>query len=256
MNINSNLQMLDVASLKTDYSYQREPDQKKIQKIASKWSDDRANIIHVSRRPDGFYVIDGNHTRLAYASIGGKEILCNIHDGLKPAGEAALFVELNTSQNKPNFNQILKAKAEAGIEPESSYIDLLKKVGAPYTLSKGSVNKIACHSALLQIYKTTTPDLMERAIRTALRAAGERETFLRVGFFPGLCSLVVMHPNIDDTRLINVINKTPASKIVDCASMFKLGSTEFSGGSRTKQFRKAYLLIYNRRLKNGRIEEE
>lgn len=255
MNIKSNFQEINVDALKVDYSYQREPNPNKVKKIANKWDDEKANVVHVSHRNDGYYVIDGNHTRLAYKSIGGGNILCCVHENLTEKEEATMFVELNTSQTKPNFNQILKAKAEAGVEPESSYLSLLAKVGAPYTLMKGKNGKISCHDALLAVYKSTTPTLMERALRTALHATSERDGFYRVGYFPGLCSLVTMHPDVDDSRLIYVIKNTSLSKITDYAEAFRGGLLD-GGYGRTKQFRKAYLALYNKGLKKNKIMED
>lgn len=254
--MNEKYQVMDPSTFKIDLSYQREPDPAWVNKIAKEWSDEKANIVRLSSRPDGYYVIDGNHTRLACASRGGTEIICRIHENLTVQDEAKLFAELNSSQRKPSFNQLLKAKAAAGVEPEFSYLQLLNDVGVPYTLSKGSSGLLACHSALLSIYKTTTQTVMSRALRVACRAANEREDFFKVGFFPGICSLVVLHTNVDDVRLVQVIKRTTSSKVVEIADKYKRDSITGGGSGRTTHFRKAYIELYNLRLKSNRIMED
>ena len=105
---------INLKDLKIDPSYQRAPDERRIRKIASNWDDLKANLVHVSHRPDGYYVIDGNHTRLACERAGRTDILCRVHEGLTINDEAQLFVELNMNNKKPTFAELLKARAEAG----------------------------------------------------------------------------------------------------------------------------------------------
>ena len=96
-----NFQMIPIAEMKVDSSYQRLADEKRAKKIADNWDDMKANLIHVSHRADGYYVIDGNHTRLAYMKIGGKQLPCRVYEGLSVKEEARLFYELNNSQKSP-----------------------------------------------------------------------------------------------------------------------------------------------------------
>lgn len=249
-----NVQMIDLKDMKVDMSYQRIPNEKRVKSIADKWDDMMANLIHVSKRADGYYVMDGNHTRLAYERIGGTSLPCRIYEGLTPKEEAEIFSELNSSQKKPTFNELLKAKAAAGKELESSYFKLLNEANIPYTFGDSTGCKIKCHSALLTVYSRTTYALMLRAVNVAKRAADDREEFYKVGFFPGLCSVVTKHPQVDDWRLISSVRKTSASKIREMSDMFRRGTTTGTN-SATANFRKAFITIYNKGLRSNRIEE-
>lgn len=149
---------------------------------------------------------------------------------------------------------MLKAKAAGGYELEKEYLQLLDEAGVPYTFTNSQGCKIKCHNALLAVCKGTSSALMLRALKVAKDAADGREEFFQVGFFPGLCSAITNHPEIDDARLINVTKKTTSSKIREIADSMKRAGV---GGSlsATRSYRKAFIEIYNKGLKKNRIEE-
>lgn len=248
-------EMISVSEMKVDTSYQRVADEKRVKKIAEEWDDMKANIIHISRRKDGDYVMDGNHTRLAYKSIGGDRLLCRIHEGLSIAEEAKFFFEINISHKKPRYGEILKAKAEAGCELEKTYIQCLDESGVSYSLSAHHGGYVRCHAALMKIYKLTTYHLMLRALTTANRAVDGRPEFYQTGYFPGLVSLIILHPEIDDRRLVQKVKRTTAARVNEVADIYKRGIVIGGTSSATKSFRKAYIDIYNKALKANRITE-
>ena len=250
------IEMIPVRDMRIDSSYQRAPDSKRVEKIAANWDDLKANLIHVSHREDGhYYVMDGNHTRLAYLKNGGDKLPCRVHEGLTVDDEARLFYELNLSQKKPSFGEILKAKAAAGCELEKTYLQALSDAGIDYTFTNSRGCKIKCHAALIHIYKTTTYETMLRALRVAKEAADERETFFQVGYFPGLCALVVSHPDIDDQRLIRVIQNTTSSRVKEIADSYRKSAVSGST-STTRDFKKTYIHIYNKGLRKNKIMED
>ena len=250
-----NITKISVNDMKVDMSYQRTPNEKRIRRIAREWDDMQANLIYLSHRSDGYYVIDGNHTRLAYELTGGKFLNCRVYENLSKEDEARLYEKLNTSQKKPKFAEILKARIEAGDQLATSYIQLLDDVGIKYSFTQSSSDcTIKCHAALLEIYKKTTSITMRRALSTAKKAADGRNEFYQVGFFPGLCDIVVNHPELDDKRLIDRVRKTSSSKVRDIADKYKRGASA-GGCGVTANYRKTYIDIYNGQKTTGRIEE-
>lgn len=246
---------INLKDMRVDMSYQRNVNPAYVKKIAKEWDDMKANLVHVSLRADGFYyVMDGNHTRLA-AEIAGRETLpCRVYVGLTTEDEARNFATLNASHKKPTFAESLKARAAAGYELEKSYLELLEECGISYTFSSSNYGlKIKCHSALLHVYRRTNRITMLRALSVAKRAADGRPDFYQIGFFPGLCDLVVRHPDIDDQRLIDQVKKTTSSKLREIADKYKRGTTVGGGEGLTTYYRNAYIEIYNKGLRNGRI---
>ena len=251
--------IIALKDMRVNLSYQRQAKPERVKKIAREWDDMKANLIHVSHRADGFYyIMDGNHTRLAYESIGGKELLCRVYEGLTVEDEARIFSELNMSQKKPSFAELLKSKATAGCELEESYLKLFEETSIAYTLSSTAAHgcMIKCHSALFSVYKLATYPLMLRAMKVAKKAANGREEFYQIGFFPGLCSTVVKHPEIDDARLIDRVQKSTASEIREIADMYKRGKWGSGGNGAATYFRKAYIDICNKGLRKNKITEE
>ena len=252
-----NLKIIPLKDMRVDMTYQRPANEARVKKIASKWDDMKANLIHVSHRTDGFYyIMDGNHTRLAAELNGKTELLCRVYEGLTPKEESNNFVELNISQKKPTFNELLKAKAEAGSELEKSYLEILDKAGVKYTLTFGNRTcSLRCHQALLNVYSSSCYDLMLRAVITAKKASCDRDDFYQIGFFPGLCSMITKHPETDDNRLIDVVSKTTTTKIRDIADKYKRG-VSFGGNGATAYFRSAFIEIYNKGLRKNKIVEQ
>lgn len=245
---------INLKDLKIDPSYQRAPDERRIRKIASNWDDLKANLVHVSHRPDGYYVIDGNHTRLACERAGHTDILCRVHEGLTINDEAQLFVELNMNNKKPTFAELLKARAEAGCELEKTYLDLLDDTNIKYSLKSAGTHgcELKCHSNMLAVYKTTDFKTMKKALWTAKEAANGREEFYKTGYFPGMCMFVICHPEADTDRLITCIRKTPSSKIMEIADKYNRGTTN-GGKGVTRHYYMAFVEIYNKGLKINKI---
>lgn len=251
---NDIFQMISLSKMKVDFSYQREADEKRVRSLANKWDPMKANIIHVSHRADGYYyILDGNHTRLAAEINGVNELPCRVHENLTVSDEAHIFYELNSSQKKPKFNEMLKARAAAGNEPDKSYLQVLDESKIPYSLT-GSHNglRVRCHGALMAVYKKANYDSMLRALKTAYKAADGREEFLQIGYFTGMCLLIVLHPEVNDEHLIKAVKKATSSKIREISDIYKRAIT---GGviSTTNYYMKAYIDVYNKGLRKGKI---
>lgn len=254
---NTSIVKVPLKDMRIDMSYQRATTER-VKKIAKEWDDMKANLIHVSLRSDGlFYVMDGNHTRLAAEMVGKENLPCRVYVGLTREDEARIFSELNTASKKPSFAEILKSRAAAGYELEKSYLELLEECGIKYTFTSAAYGcTIKCHSALLAVYRKSDRTSMLRALSVAKRAADGRADFYQVGLFPGLCDVVVVHPEINERRLIENVKKTTASKIREIADKYQRGAIIGGGRAATTYYRKTYIEIYNKGLRRGKIIDE
>lgn len=71
--------------------------QRRVDKMAAEWDPSKVGTITVSKRCDGsMFVPDGAHRTAAARAVGQSELPAVIHEGLTAAGEAELFVGLNT----------------------------------------------------------------------------------------------------------------------------------------------------------------
>lgn len=97
---------LPVASLFADPLYQRDLDERRVQKMASSYDQALVGILEVSRRSEDEYaVLDGQHRWAAYrdycfAREDSPHIACRVHTGLSLAEEADLYHRLNTTRKQ------------------------------------------------------------------------------------------------------------------------------------------------------------
>lgn len=239
-------------------AYQREEKENRIKKIAAEWDDMLANPLVLSERADGsLWILDGNHTRLACMRVYGEEsasLPARIYTGLTRQDEASIFTKLNTSQKKPSFNELLKAKLAANDEFTVQYFNALKAANLKYGFYKNG-GSFRAHRSLMNVFKTTSSEMFIRAVKDAVSASADRDEFFQVGIFPGFCTVVIDFPNIDEERLITVTQRTPIGKIINIADTYHSGAVAAGGSNATTWYRNAFIDLYNAKLRKNRIEK-
>lgn len=85
--------------LKVDARTQRKYSPQRAKRMAAEWNPQGVGALHVSKRGDGYYVIDGQHRRGAamIAGVGNEPVQCVVHLGLNEQQEAQLFNLLNNA---------------------------------------------------------------------------------------------------------------------------------------------------------------
>lgn len=118
------VEKLKVADLLVDKRVQRDgllPS--KVDDMVRNFNIDAVGIIHVSRRVDGDYVIDGWHRKEAVLRVteGTGEMTAHVYTGLTLPQEADMFLDLN---NRTNVRPIEKHKARVtGGDPQALRIE-------------------------------------------------------------------------------------------------------------------------------------
>ena len=233
-----------IDDLKTDYSYQRTLDEKRVKKIAKEFTPEIVGTIFVSRRKDGsLYIIDGNHRVAAMRAIGRKYVTATVFDGLSPTEEAELFRKLNTSQKKPSFNEVLNASITAGNEDAVAYKELLDMSGVKYSFGNNGVDKcfIAHNQGVLCVKRYGS-----QAFVDSLRLLNASIRRFDGSLVAGLSRVVYAYPGIRRDRLIYVLSVTPYEELVRVSSSFLV---QFLGGGSTYIcIAKAIITFYNKGL--------
>lgn len=114
------VEKLKAADLLIDKRVQRDEVQtRKVDNIVKNFNADALGVIHVSRRIDGDYVIDGWHRKEVVIRVtnGTGEITAHVYKGLTLAQEAQMFLDLNYA-NQPN--PLEKHKARVSAEDEQA----------------------------------------------------------------------------------------------------------------------------------------
>jgi|GEM_PF-6838754 hypothetical protein len=144
---------IDKKLLRADMSYQRESTPSKVQDIARDWQDVACNTIVVSRRPEGFFVVDGMHRVNAAKLVPHVRTLrCVVHDFKSKEAEAHAYLLLNTKRKSmliwEKWNAMLLEK-----DANAIFIrDLVESSGyvVDSTNKKGVIRCVKC---LLDIVK-------------------------------------------------------------------------------------------------------
>lgn len=138
------LGLVPVTEMFIDGTYQRSI-QKKVNKIASNWDNNKCDILQVSYRPDldKYAIIDGQNRWAAAQKIGVTHLLCQIFEGLTIKEEARIFAEQNDNVSKissaDKFKSLLVMEDETclqiknlcdefGISIRKTYGDTLNKI--------------------------------------------------------------------------------------------------------------------------------
>ena len=131
---------MKAADIRVDPNVQRELNVGRANAWAADFKPYALGVLAVSARPDGFYVVDGQHRREA-AKITGypEELECNVYEGLDLADEAELFIRLNTN-GKPTGLDMFKIRLVRGDHNAQACMDVLTRHG--WTLALGSARGI------------------------------------------------------------------------------------------------------------------
>ena len=97
---------IPVDALFADHTYQRELDERRVDKMAHTYQVALVGIIEVSARPDGRYaVLDGQHRWACVRNVHATDarppsLPCRVHTGLTSTEEAVLYHQLNTTRKQ------------------------------------------------------------------------------------------------------------------------------------------------------------
>ena len=100
-------------NLKIDPRYQRQADQRRIERMATQWDDALAGVLEVSLRDGHLFVMDGQHRLLAARLHGVRMLRVLIHSDLDTKAEAERFAKLNTGRVRPNRLALFRARLVA-----------------------------------------------------------------------------------------------------------------------------------------------
>lgn len=99
--MSKNFVKLSVREISIDPTYQRALDESRVDAMARHLDETRIGVPVLSLRKDGSYVVlDGQHRveAMRRAGLSDHKIFCEVHNGLTPAEEAALFLRLNNGR--------------------------------------------------------------------------------------------------------------------------------------------------------------
>lgn len=229
-----------------------------VRQIANVWDDGRVGVLHVSRRKDAFYVIDGQHRVFAARLAGHPEFLfeCKVYNDLSKADEASIFNGLNTTKAVRAYDDF---RVRLNYDADAQAIEnLLHSVGLGISdqAEDGKVNAVA---ALESVYfgkivkaKEATPWALAKALRTLTGAWGTNHDAVTGAMIQAAGALHLRYgQDVDDDLLIRKLAKADGGPV----RVYSLGKTrrEFTRETVYIAIANVMVDIYNKGRRKGAL---
>jgi hypothetical protein len=179
-------------SIRIDPDRQRAWRKARIVELANNWDDDAVGILHISRRKDAFYAIDGQHRIMACRLRGTPEHLleCKVYENLTKPEEARMFRGLNKQLNVRLYDDF---RIALNYDPEAIAINkTIEAVGLSIS-DQSTDGHLTAIKACQDVYrgvpfraKEPTPWALARALRTATGAWGKQRDAVSGSMILGL----------------------------------------------------------------------
>jgi hypothetical protein len=248
------LEVLPIAVLLVDESYQREEREHLIKKILRKGFDmNAAYPIIVSERPPlpgmhdpRYYIVDGRHRTKSAERSGETEVLARIvrfkgSEAKLRMQEADLRGKFGDRKADTPMERF-KHKLASGDTSALKIDALVESYGGTIALSQGQRTGVHSISTLEKLYEK---DLLDRVLRiikvgwdTFEGRAGESASL------DGIAWLVSKHEELDEQHLTRRMKGIPPEALHARANAIKAGA----GGSLWKNYYRALLEVYNARI--------
>jgi hypothetical protein len=173
--------IVKVSDLTIDYTYQRQPIMKKVNKIAKNFDSDILGVIICSMREDGsIAVIDGSHRVHALRMKGLNDSTVNalVYFSLTIQEEAKIFAMLNQEHTKPNTTDIFKAGIVSGDEETIAINKILNSLGLIIGVGPGD-NKVRAISTIRRVYRNAGEKVLRDTLYTIKSAYGDSSSTMR-----------------------------------------------------------------------------
>jgi hypothetical protein len=174
----SSVQWIRADHIRVDPETQRQLRPEWVKYLAENWNPDALGIIHVSRRKDAFYVMDGQHRVFACRLRGEPTRLleCKVYEDLSKPDEAQLFGGLNKQKNVRLIDDF---RVSLNHDPDSIAINrIIESVGLSLS-DQSRDGTITAIKACIDVYngkpfraKEPTPWALAKALRTLTDAWG------------------------------------------------------------------------------------
>jgi len=247
--------MVKVSDLLIDYSYQRSPIGKKVNKIAKNFDPDLLGVIICSMRESGVLaVIDGSHRVHALRQKQMNDAVLNalVYFDLKIEDEAKIFSLLNQEHTKPNPAEIFKAGIIAGDEETIVINRIFTNLGLNIGVGPGE-NKVRAISTVKRVYRNAGEKVLRDTLYTIKSAYGDSSSTMRDVLISAVAIVYNRYgDSVEVSRMITTLQKfgNPNSLIANAKSMM-------SNQSQVTSTALPYLIVnaYNQRLKKNRLSD-
>jgi len=247
--------IVKVSDLTIDYTYQRQPIMKKVNKIAKNFDSDILGVIICSMREDGsIAVIDGSHRVHALRMKGLNDSTVNalVYFSLTIQEEAKIFAMLNQEHTKPNTTDIFKAGIVSGDEETIAINKILNSLGLIIGVGPGD-NKVRAISTIRRVYRNAGEKVLRDTLYTIKSAYGDSSSTMRDVLISAVAIVYNRYgAKVEVSRMITTLQKfgNPNTLIANAKS---IGVNASSVTASALPF--VIVNAYNQRLTKNRLSD-
>ena len=247
--------IVKVSDLTIDYTYQRQPIMKKVNKIAKNFDPDILGVIICSMREDGsIAIIDGSHRVHALRMKGLNDSTVNalVYFSLTIQEEAKIFAMLNQEHTKPNTTDIFKAGIVSGDEETIAINKILNSLGLVIGVGPGD-NKVRAISTIRRVYRNAGEKVLRDTLYTIKSAYGDSSSTMRDVLISAVAIVYNRYgAKVEVSRMITTLQKfgNPNTLIANAKS---IGVNASSVTASALPF--VIVNAYNQRLTKNRLSD-
>ena len=247
--------IVKISDLTIDYTYQRQPIMKKVNKIAKSFDPDILGVIICSMREDGsIAVIDGSHRVHALRMKGLNDSTVNalVYFSLTIQEEAKIFALLNQEHTKPNTTDIFKAGIVSGDEETIAINKILNSLGLIIGVGPGD-NKVRAISTIRRVYRNAGEKVLRDTLYTIKSAYGDSSSTMRDVLISAVAIVYNRYgAKVEVSRMITTLQKfgNPNTLIANAKS---IGVNASSVTASALPF--VIVNAYNQRLTKNRLSD-
>lgn len=240
-------------NLKVDPLYQRELNQKKVDKIVAEWNYDLVNEPKVSQRQDGnYFIFNGQHTIAAHMAHEGMNtpIMCKVYHGVSWEEEKELFIAQNGISSDPTTWEKLRALFNAGDKDVRDMVEGAAQAGVQvqFKTQGDAFARCIAVSAIMSMYKALPRKDYVTALQLIAACWGGQKESYTAGFIKGMTSLFKKY---NGQFKITEMRKCLARHTTE----FYIREAKDMNGRLEVRYEKLFIREYNYKRSTGRIGE-
>ena len=226
--------VLHSSLLKSDPSYQRPVDMKRVNQIVKNYNPLLVNPVKVSLRDGDYFIFDGQHSVQVLKIMAGgvdTQISCLVYRGLTQRDEAILFAEQNGISKPVGIREKTKAKLVGHDEDAMKLVKIIEAAGFELGLTGSSAdNRILAISKVEKMYKNLSPEDLLKILTIIKKAWNGDKDSLSKEMLGGMYELFKIYKGqFNEQKLIEKLSEeTPLNIIRDGKALLLKGDKKYA----------------------------
>lgn len=243
---------LEIRELRLLDSVNREVKQGRVRRLEREMDLDALGRFAVWREGRNFYIIDGQHRKLALEGLGLADwkVRCDVYEGMSFMDACEQFLKLNDGLTVTPYEKFDKGVKAGRIECVETKT-IVESFGLRVSAQAGD-GKLACPAAAVEVWKMDQGDALPIALSVATGAWGQTAQAVEGHIVRGL-GIVASRYNgdLDYNALTKKLAKYPGGPL----NLLGIARSqrEFKGGSVARNVAAVVVDIYNKGRRAGQL---